>query len=157
MPITPEGNKASLHFLWKGRDGESDSNAIDDSTKVIKKIEVDAPVYERQITKRNFQRAFGFVADPVALRAIFKQLTGDNSAPSNLNEKEIDERFRFAMLSEDSGIMVNLRHQAPEKQPDTFKNLFRSYRKILGRRHRSGMPRTSTRSTTILGKSNLHE
>lgn len=81
------GSKTSLHFVWKGIDSETDSSVIDNCLNMVEKVEEDPPVYGRQITKRNFQKAFGFVTDPVALCAIFKELTGDASAPSNLNER----------------------------------------------------------------------
>ncbi|XP_064646150.1 uncharacterized protein LOC135499336 [Lineus longissimus] len=125
------GTKSSLHFVWKGLDGDGVGRTVDLCTKVIAKIESEVPIYERRITKQNFIKAFGFVADSVALRAIFSQLTRDNSAPVNLNSQEIDERFKFAMLSEDAGIMVDLRHQGPENRPDTFREFFEATEKYL--------------------------
>ena len=64
------------------------------------------PIYERRITKQQFMHAFGFVAKPVALRDIFQDLTHDESAPTNLNVKAIDDRFKYAMECEDAKILV---------------------------------------------------
>ncbi|KAJ8043646.1 hypothetical protein HOLleu_10835 [Holothuria leucospilota] len=124
------GNHASLHFVWKGRDGEDERITINQCMQVIKMIEIEAPIYERRITKQQFHRAFGFVADPVALRAIFSELTGDNSAPVNLSSREMDERFSYAMLCEDTEIMVN-RHQSPDKKKETFSVFFEATEKYL--------------------------
>ena len=48
------------------------------------------PTFERYITKREFTNAFGFAALSHTLRNIFKQLTGDKSAATNVTEAEID-------------------------------------------------------------------
>lgn len=125
------GNQTSLHFVWKGRDGEDDGTAINLCMQVIMKIEREAPLYERRITKQHFHKAFGFVADPVALRAIFSELTSDNSAPVNLSAGEIDERFLYAMLCEDTEIMVNLRHQSPDTKKDTFRVFYETTERYL--------------------------
>jgi hypothetical protein len=115
------GTKTSLHFVWKTAvDEENESDTIDHCLQVIKKIEDEVPTYERRITKQNFHKAFGLVVDPVALSAILSELTGDNSAPVNLNEREID-----------AGILVNLRHQSPDKKVDTFKVFFEATEKYL--------------------------
>lgn len=66
-------------------------------------------------------QSFGFVAKPVALHAIFRELKRDQSAPTNLTEKEIDSRFQYAMQCEDAGIVVDLRNQPTDKRKDTFK------------------------------------
>jgi hypothetical protein len=109
------GNKPSLHFIWKVGENDLEGELINKCDQVIRSIESEIPVYERRITKKQFMSAFGFIGNAVALRAIFKELTGDQSAPANLNQSEIDKRFTYAMLSEDLGIVVNLRHLPPEK------------------------------------------
>ena len=118
------GNKPSLHFIWKVGENDLEGELINKCNQVIRSIESEIPVYERRITKKQFMYAFGFIGNPVALRAIFKELTGDQSAPANLNQSEIDKRFTYAMLSEDPGIVVNLRHLPPEKKKDSFRDFF---------------------------------
>jgi hypothetical protein len=83
------GNKPCLHFIWAIEDRE-EGEMINRCSQVIRKIESEVPVYERRITKKRFMESFGFVGESVALRAIFKDLTGDKSAPNTLSEKEID-------------------------------------------------------------------
>ena len=53
-------------------------------------------------------RSYGFIGNPAALRSIFKDLTGDGSAPINLSTSEMDSRFELAMLCEDDNIINDL-------------------------------------------------
>jgi hypothetical protein len=50
------------------------------------------------------------------MRGIFRELTRDQSAASSMSEREIDKRFNYAILSEDPGILVDLRHTSPERK-----------------------------------------
>lgn len=125
------GNKPSLHFIWKVEQNEDEGELINRCCQVIRTIESEAPVYERRISKRYFMQSFGFIGNPVTLRAIFKELTGDQSAPINLNQSEIDERFSHAMLSEDSGIVVDLRNLPQDKKKDTFRDFFAETERYL--------------------------
>ena len=72
------GNKQSLHFIWAVGDQE-EGEMINRCNQVIRKVESEVPVYERRVTKKKFMQSFGFVGESVALRSIFKELTGDKS------------------------------------------------------------------------------
>ena len=126
------GNRQSLHFIWKTDEAESTSDTIQKCLPIIMKIEADMPIHAKRITKQQFMHAFGFVAKPVTLRAIFQDLRRDESAPTNLNVKAIDDRFKYAMDCEDAAILVDLRNQLPENQTDTFKDFFAETEKYLG-------------------------
>ena len=71
------------------------------------------------------------MGSPVVLRAIFRDLTNDNSSANSLNEKEIDLRFEHAMLCEDPGILVDLQHRSPDVNKDSFSVFFRGYREVF--------------------------
>ena len=101
------GNQPSLHFIWKVGEKDSEGELLNKCNQVIRSIESNIPFYERRIIKKHFMDAFGFIGNYAALRAIFKELTGDQSAPANLNQSEIDKRFTHSMLSEDPHIVVN--------------------------------------------------
>lgn len=125
------GPKPSLHFIWKTAFNDSETNLIQNSLNVIRYIEENVPIYERRITKREFKAAYGFVGPTCALRSIFRNLTGDQSAATNLNEAEIDRRFDFALLAEDSDIIVDLRHAPPGKVSEKFNVFFRATEEYL--------------------------
>ena len=75
------------------------SSRIEKCLAIIKKIEaVEAPIYERRITKQQFMQDFGFVANSVAHRT----MKCDQLAPKDLSVKAIDDRFQYAMQSEGS-------------------------------------------------------
>ena len=74
------GNKPSLHFLWRLEENMTEEDTIKRCVQLIWKLEVEAPIYERRITKKQFLESFGFVHGSVALRAISRDLTGDQSA-----------------------------------------------------------------------------
>jgi hypothetical protein len=118
------GPKPNLHFVWRINETDSESDLINKCCAVIRKIEREVPIYERRITKREFLNSFGFVADPFAMRGIFRELTRDQSAASSMSEREIDKRFNYAVLSEDPGILVDLRHTSPERKKDSFRPFF---------------------------------
>ena len=96
----PGGQKQAFHFVWSVP--EKSDDIIQKCVNVIRQIESDMPRYERRVTVKSFKDTFGFVTSKVALRAMFRDLTGDKSAPLNLCEKEIDERMNFALLTEDT-------------------------------------------------------
>ena len=79
-----------MYFIWAVGD-QKEGEMINKCTQVIRKVEFEAPVYERQVTKKKLMQSFGFVGESVALRSIFKELTGDKSAPNTLSEKQIDK------------------------------------------------------------------
>ena len=124
------GNKPSLHFIWAVGD-QMEGEMINRCTQVIHKIESEAPVYERRITKKKFMHAYGFVGDSVALRAIFRELTGDQSSQTTLSESEIDNRFSHAMLCEDPGIVTDLRHLSPKNKKDSYHDFFAETERYL--------------------------
>ena len=125
------GNKQSLHFIWRAVEELPEGEMINRCSEVIRNIEAEAPKYERRITKKQFMHAYGFVGDDVALRAIFRDLTGDQSAPANLTESEIDKRFAHAMLCEDPAIIVDLRHLPPQNKRDSFQEFFAETERYL--------------------------
>ena len=53
---------------------------------------------------------------PVILRALYRELTNDASAPTNLHEAEIDERMRMILEMEDADIVLDLRHLKHRKK-----------------------------------------
>ena len=59
---------------------------------------------------------------PVVLRSIYRELTGDASGSSTLNEAAIDKRLKEALSFEDVDIIVDLResNEGRRGKYDTF-------------------------------------
>ena len=47
---------------------------------------------------------------PAVLRALYRELTNDASAPTNIHEAEIEERMKMILEMEDADIVLDLRH-----------------------------------------------
>ena len=62
---------------------------------------------------------------------MFRHLTKDDSSSNRPNKNEIDKRFEYALLCEDSGIIVDLRNQTPTLKKDTFRDFFEATDKFL--------------------------
>jgi hypothetical protein len=125
------GNKPSYHFIWKLLPNESSGVLLEKCTQLILRIKEEMPTYIRRITKREFSNAYGFVTNRVTLRNIFRTLTSDQSAATSLTEKQVDDRFQYAMLCEEPDILADLRHQPKERKSDTFTAFFKEAEKYL--------------------------
>ena len=104
-------NIGSLHFVWKVL--ESVDEDISESQRTIEKAKSEIPIFHTRAMKRALASKFGRVSPsmkPVLLRALYKELTNDASASTNLHEAEIDERMRMILEMEDADIVVDLRH-----------------------------------------------
>ena len=104
-------NKGNYHFVWLIPSGGSSDDLQSRNASVVHTLNENMPQFHSRAMKRNFVRLFGSVANvqPVYLREIYRQLTGDTSAASSDCEKKIDERLRLALDSEDPDIVIDLR------------------------------------------------
>ncbi len=104
-------NIENLHFLWKVA-GTTDEEFFQ-CQQTIEKAKEEIPVYHTRAMRRALFSRFGKFSHqvkPAVLRAFYKELTNDSSAPTNLNEAEIDERVLMMLDTEDSNIVIDLRH-----------------------------------------------
>lgn len=53
---------------------------------------------------------FRRLSSNTTFRYIYKDLTGDHSAPANLDQAEIENRVRLLVDMEDADVIVDLRH-----------------------------------------------
>ena len=86
----------NIHFLWKVTDLSEEEFSRCQGT--IERAKSDIPVYHTRAMKQALFARFGRVTSsvkPVVLGALYKELTDDHSASSNLHEAEIDERMSF--------------------------------------------------------------
>ena len=100
-------NIGSFHFVWRVLDSVDDD--ISESQQTIEKVK--EPVFHPRAMKAALRSKFGRVAPnmkPVILRVLYRELTNDASAPTNLHEAEIDERMRIILEMEDADIVLDL-------------------------------------------------
>ena len=82
------------------------------NASVVQKLSASMPQFHSRATRQSFIYLFGRVASvqPSYLREIYRQLTGDASAASSENEKEVDKSVRQVLDLEDAKVVVDLRH-----------------------------------------------
>ena len=100
----------NMHFIWKVA-GSTDGD-FSQSQQVIEKAKEEIPVFHTRAMRRALFTKFGRVSPgmkPAILRALYRELTNDASAPSNEHEAEIDERVRLVLEMEDPDIIIDLR------------------------------------------------
>ena len=78
----------------------------------MQEINAKMPQFHSRAMRQSFVHLFGRVASiqPVYLREMYRQLTGDTSAASSESQKAIDERVQQALDLEDPVVVVDLRH-----------------------------------------------
>ena len=78
---------------------------------MIERAKGDIPVYHTRAMKQALFAKFGRVTSsvkPVVLRALYKELTDDHSASSNVHETEIDEIMRILFDGENADVWSHL-------------------------------------------------
>lgn len=80
-----------LHFIWKVN-----------NDRVKKEMKSKCPVFHSRALSTNMVK-------PAVLRQMYRDLTGDSSAPVNLTEQQVDERLREALDLEDPDMIWDLR------------------------------------------------
>ena len=103
-------NIGCLHFVWKVYDSGDD---ISESQRTIEMVKGEIPIFYTRAMKAALRSKFERVTPnikPVVLRALYRELTNDASAPANLHEAEIDERMRMILEMEDADVVLDLRH-----------------------------------------------
>ena len=104
-------NVGSLNFLWCVPD-KSDST-FSSCQGVIESVKEMLPVYKTRAMRSAAFNKFGRLSSnltPIAFRYIYKDLTGDHSAPANLDQAEIEKRVRLLVDMEDADVVLDLRH-----------------------------------------------
>ena len=75
--------------------------------------------------RQSLMQKYGRVAPnirPAVLRSLYRDLTGDSSAATNVHEADIDERVRLLVDMEDPDVVLDLRasHTGHKSQYDVF-------------------------------------
>ena len=85
---------------------------MSNSQQTIEKAKEEIPIYHTRAMRRALFEKFGRVAPtmkPAILRALYRELTSDASAPRNLSEAEIDDRVRMVLDMEDPDVIIDKR------------------------------------------------
>ena len=100
----------SFRFVWKVLD--SVDGDISESQQTIERVKEEIPVFYTRAMKAALCSKFGRVTPnmkPVVLHALYRELTKDASALTNLHEAEIDERMKKILEMEDADNVLDFR------------------------------------------------
>ncbi|XP_033758052.1 uncharacterized protein LOC117340399 [Pecten maximus] len=121
------GNNLGTHnFIWRvPMNTIQKEDVLTKNNDVIQGITKDLPTYHTRFMKRNFLQKVTLLCDvkPMEARCIYKDLTGDNSAPETSNEKIIDEKVKQAFELQDPDVILDLREHN-EGQPTKYSVFF---------------------------------
>ncbi|CAG8847418.1 13572_t:CDS:2 [Gigaspora margarita] len=85
-------------------------------------LQANSPYYHTRAMKTNYLRTCDLLLPkikPVALRTIYRILTGDSSVPESANIAKIDKRIRLILELGDPKVTVDLREHNPGR-PSKF-------------------------------------
>lgn len=114
LTYSPGNNCGNLHFIWKYDDSEPVEAVFQKSLPVVEVVKPLLPQYHTRAMRKSLLSKYGHVSSsvkPAVLRAFYKDLTGDSSAASNVDEAEIDKRVQLIldMEPEDPNTVIDLR------------------------------------------------
>ena len=124
VTYAPGSNIGNLHWIW-----HSTATSIDDALRttqpIIEQLKKDIPVFHTRAMRREAFEMFGLASPSTkksVLRHLYKELVGDNSASTNLDQAEIDERVAAMFELEEPSLVHDLRdHYGGQKSKfDTF-------------------------------------
>ena len=104
------GNIGNINIMWKVT--EDDVNLDTLMARAVLKANKNFPEYHTRQMRKDFIETCGKLVKPSksVLHDIYRELSGDTSAPSNENERLMQERIaKFILTSVDSEITIDLR------------------------------------------------
>ena len=105
------GMKTHLHFIWKTIPSETEQDRMKKNMTLRDELKQGFPSYSTRVMRREFIQIFGRVTNTKSafLREMYRQLTGDQSASTNLVESEVDARIKEIIEYEDPDLVWDLR------------------------------------------------
>lgn len=121
----PGGSMGATVFLWRIPENRGFAEVMNNTLKVVDSIKTKLPEYHTRRMRKEFIHKYcslhaGKIPKHI-LRSIYADLTLDSSADQN---PTVDERVRQAVLSEDSDLVLDLRHLNKGRPGDTFQQFF---------------------------------
>lgn len=126
LTYNPGGSVGLILFIWSVPKDRLPQEIANSSIEVFEKLRHLLPEYHTHEMKKQFSKRFCNLhaspnIPPHILRAIYSELTCDASA---LQNPTLDSRVRQAILSEDSELVLDMRHLNRGRPNDTFTSFF---------------------------------
>lgn len=128
----------NVYFAWKGKPGGMN----DQDYRIRSRLESEMPRYFLRADKRRFAQTVGALAahtgtgcslkqNPAFVRAIFKLLTGDASAPHHVRSGALDRRLQLLMSGVDHEVLVDMRKENGGPDTTNFGDFWSSVGAVL--------------------------
>ena len=131
VKYTYTGSSNHLHFIWRIRPESTETETMNECLKVRDGLKKLFPVYHSRAMKHEFVHLFRKLTHckSAFLREIYRRLTGDCSASSNVAEKEVDMRLNQLIEDEDPDLIWDLRlnNDGRPEMYSTFLDFCRKY------------------------------
>ena len=101
----------NLNFIWKIPSANSDENILSQSQHVIEICKQKIPSFHTRLMRQTLYSKYGRVTHTMkksVMRSFYRELSGDESASTNVHEKEIDRRVLQLLEMEDPDIIIDL-------------------------------------------------
>ncbi|KAI8516352.1 hypothetical protein Bbelb_049330 [Branchiostoma belcheri] len=110
-------NLGSLHFIWKVPPSK-ESRDLNQSNRLMHEVEKNVPVYHTREMHKKFSDRFTLVtsATPVVLREMYQYLTNDATVEECPLSKDIRQRLKMLLDSEDPDLIVDMRSLNERKE-----------------------------------------
>ncbi|XP_078597452.1 uncharacterized protein LOC144873716 [Branchiostoma floridae x Branchiostoma japonicum] len=110
-------NLGSLHFIWKVPPSK-ESRDFNLSNRLMHEVEKNVPVYHTREMHKKFNDRFALItsAKPVVLREMYQFLTNDASVEECQLSKDIRQRLKILLDSEDPDLIVDMRSLNEKKE-----------------------------------------
>lgn len=122
----------NLYFIWTVPEQESESDLLTQSQAVVRKVEATIPTYHTRAMRKQFVHDFQLFVhmEPKVMREMYRCLTGDSSASTNLSEATVDERIQRILQLQDPDILPDLRH-FNEGRPEKYQVFWEYCKKFI--------------------------
>lgn len=121
----PGGSIGVTVFIWKVPPVRGINEVMNDTMRIVDELKARLPEYHTRLMRREFIKRYcnqhAVNVPKHVLRAIYTDITNDATADQN---PTIDARVRQAVLSEDSDLVLDLRHYNKGRPGDTFDKFF---------------------------------
>ena len=127
------GNNLGAHnFIWRVRTDVTEAEIFNENRDVVQSLMRNVPVYHTRAMRRLFIQKASLMCNVKCkdARYIYRELSGDNSAPETVDQFEVDKRVALAFDMQDPEILTDLREHNTG-QPKKYSVFFEKAKQYL--------------------------
>lgn len=132
LKIAAGNNLGAHNFIWRIRSDVPESEMFNENNDVVQSLTREVPLYHTRAMRRLFMEKASLMCNIKSkdARYIYRELSGDNSAPETFEQREIDKRVELAFDMQDPDILTDLREHNTG-QPKKYSVFFEKVKQYL--------------------------